>query len=181
MKKILKPLSLILLLAIELSNYAVAQSGINTYYKTGEMAVPVKNTPVYEGSKNNQVAVLEIDFPEVAATFSKMYHTAQSPLWFKDGKYLHVYFQQDGSKVRAALTLKGGLVYAITYLNTSHLPEKIGEAIFDAYSSYSVSHAKQIKTTNSTVYHVLLENNSGFITILADDDEVIEIKRMRKL
>ena len=125
MKKILKPLTLILFLSVELVIPAMANPYIKSYTKTGKIFPIVKVTPVYEGNKNNQVAVLETDFPEAATTFSKMYCSAQSPVWFKDEKSLQVYFQQGGNKARAVLTLKGNLIYAITDLNVSLIPEKI--------------------------------------------------------
>jgi hypothetical protein len=181
MKKILKPLILILFLSIELVNAAVANPGINIHDKIGEVSPVVKITPVYEGNKNNQVAVLETDFPEAATAFSKMYCAAQSSVWFKDRQSLQVYFEYGGNRVRAALTLKGDLIYAITDLTPSVIPEIISGAIRHAYPFYFVADVKQIKTENITVYRVILENNTGFITLQADEEEVIEIERMQKL
>ncbi len=181
MKKILKPLIVILFLSGELANPAVANPGITTPGRSGEVFLIVKSTPVYEGSKNNQVAILETDFPKVATAFSKLYRSAQSPVWFKDGKSLHVYFQYEGNKVWAAFTLKGGLIYAITDLTASSLPEIIKETVSDKYPSYIVADMKQIRTADITVYRVVLESSDEFIMIQADEEEIIEIERLWKL
>lgn len=181
MKKILKPLCLILFLFFEFSPPASAHQGIIINDKIREVLLPEKSTPVYEGNRNNQVAVLEIDFPKAATTFSKMYSVAQSPVWFKNGKRLNVYFQHEGNRVQALLTKKGRLVYAVTYLNVSAMPERISKRIQDAYSSYSVFNVQQIRTADFTVYRVTLENCNGFVVVQADEEEIIEIRKILKV
>jgi len=181
MKKILKPLSLILFLSLVLANSAVANTG-SSLADDAEAVLPVIiSTPVYEGNKNNQVAVLETDFPKAAFAFSKMYAGAESPVWFKHGKTLYVYFKNGGKRTSAVLSLKGNFIYAITDLDASALPEKITETVLDAYTSYSVVHAWEIKVSDFTVHKVLLENCNRYIIVQAEGEELIEIERMQKV
>ena len=181
MKKILKPVSLDLLVSFFVCGATFANGGAASIDKPGNVLIVVKATPVYKDNKNNQVAVLETDFPNVAANFSKLYSSAQSPLWFKNSKTLDVYFKNGNGSVFAAFSFNGDFKFAITDLNKNGLPPKMAEQIQYTYPSYSIEIVKEIKTKDITVYRVTLENSKGFITIQADEEGLIEIERLQKI
>ncbi len=180
MKPNLKTVNLILLLFIALISPAIAKPASKIQGDAGKISTIVNGTPVYEGNINNQIAILETDFPKVAAAFSKMYCSAQSQVWFKSDKALHVSFKIGGNKIRAVLTLKGNLIYAIADLNTQAMPELISKAIQHKYPFFFVADVKQIAMADMIVYRVILESNNAFITVQADEEGVLEIKKMRK-
>jgi len=115
MKKILKPVSLDLLVSFFVCGATFANGGAASIDKPGSVLIVVKATPVYKDNKNNQVAVLETDFPNVAANFSKLYSSAQSPLWFKNSKTLDVYFKNGNGSVFAAFSFNGDFRFAIFF------------------------------------------------------------------
>lgn len=143
--------------------------------------VSLKNTPIYEGEIGRQVAILEIDYPEIAAGFSTVFPAASNPLWLKEGNSLYVYFLNMDKKVTAVFSDKGRMSYSIAVLNLADIPEFFIHKIKKEYPFFSFFSGKQIQAGGYTAYELIIENGNEFIALsTTDENEIVVTGRMRK-
>lgn len=143
--------------------------------------VSEKGTPVYEGNKDHQVAILEVDYQQISVNFSKTFPSAKQQLWLKEGSHLFVYFLSEGNKVSAVFTVKGKMNYAVSVIGMADVPENILAHIKNDYPLFSFLHANKIQAGGYTAYELMLENCCEFITISStDDEEIVLTKKMLK-
>jgi len=130
-------------------------------------------TPVYEGSTSRQVAILEKDYPKVAANFSIDFPKATNQLWIKAGRSLYVYFIQDDAKVTAIYTAKGQINYTVSTISETGVPETLLLKIKNDYPHFTFIGAKKAMSGGYASYELLFENCHEYLQICSTDDNEI--------
>jgi uncharacterized protein YxeA len=123
---------------------------------------------------------ITLSYPKTAKRFSRNFPSATDLRWIKEGNVLFAYFFNSGHKSYAVFTLRGSMIYAVTYLESTDLPPGILKKISNDYSAYSIFNLKQIMICGYSLYRVIMENNSEFIHVQTDGTEIEEIERLNK-
>lgn len=159
-------------------------AGVSSMYlheKDADETAVEKRTPVYEGDIDHQVGILEEDYPELAARFAKDYPDASGQLWIKENRSLFVYFINNGFKVSAVYTSKGSMLYAVSLIDSTAVPDQMWQQIKKDYPSFLFFNARKIEAGGSIMYELVFENNEAYIVLsTTDNNEIVLTNKLRK-
>lgn len=123
--------------------------------------------------------LVEEVFPKAMRKFYTIFPKATHPLWVKEHHVLFVRFLNNDSPAFAAFSFNGEMNYAISSIAVSKIPETIAGTVKNRYPLYSIINAREIITNDDTLYELVLQNTNGYIVVQANDNEIIETKRLR--
>lgn len=95
------------------------------------------------------------------------------------GKNLFLSFKSEKGDITSVYSTKGKMRYSITSLGTT-LPIAVREVIREEYPGYTVFYGRHIKTKTEAVYHIILENQSGYRILNLINGETEEVKSIKK-
>lgn len=117
----------------------------------------------------------------LVATLLARFPKAQGMVWRVHDSMYHVSFAVEGIKTRAVYSADGIFSYGIAYYAASQVPASFTSPILQRYHGWQIHHATEVITGNGSVFDVVLENKTSFLTIqLADDGTMEELRRIRK-
>jgi hypothetical protein len=106
---------------------------------------------------------------------------AENVRWLVQDSICEFYFTINDIKTRAVYNNDGVFAYAVTNYPANSLPKHVSKLVKAHYKNYKVFTALEIKSPESKVFQVILENEQCFLTVqLLDNDEFETIKTVVK-
>ena len=118
--------------------------------------------------------------PKLIWNFTQIFPTTTNVVWSKLDNNYFVSFEKDGQPSSAVFTNKGALNYTITNCSMEQLPASLKHKMSEKYNGYNLFHASQIVSNGTESYSVVMENTTGFVTLLHSENETEETRRVDK-
>lgn len=118
-------------------------------------------------------------YPAVYKTLLHEFGEVENIKYTAEEKVLYLSFYNNGQKVAAVYSINGHKRYSVTNIGTT-LPKMISDKLKTEYPTYSVFYGKDIRKNNETIYQVIIENNIEYRVINLRDEEIQEIKQIKK-
>jgi hypothetical protein len=128
---------------------------------------------------DDSVNIIKEKYPAVYKNLMREFKNAVNIKFTLDGKVLFISFNNNLYKVFTAYSISGYNRYAVTDIGTA-LPKKIAEKIKIEYPAYTIFFGREIKADNETVYQVIIENRYGYRVIDFINEEMEEVKKIKK-
>jgi hypothetical protein len=125
------------------------------------------------------VNIIKEKYPAVYKNLMHEFKNAVNIKFTLEGKVLFISFNNNLHKVFTAYSTSGYNRYAISDMGTA-LPRRITEKIKIEYPGYTIFFGREIKVDNETVYQVIIENRYGYRVINFLNEEMGEVKKIRK-
>ena len=187
MKMLFKTTLTAIVLMLSMTNFADAQniyaanshnSGPDTEAATVTVVTKTNDEAVTDDNAAS-VAILESNF-KLKERFSALYPTAEKQRWGMVESCYYVSFLSNGRKSRASFTQKGVMTYAITDCTMEQLPTVLRTILCKKYPGYKLLNGIEISAYNEIGYQVVLENETGYITLKSDGEDIEKIQETRK-
>lgn len=111
-----------------------------------------------------------------AAKFPKSYDI----VWRRLNKDYLIKFIEVDLKHQSLFRKNGSLVYDIIYVNENHLPGKIVDLINHAYGDFNITSGVRIERAGQEFWIINLEGIRSYVVARVEDDDLSEVKRIRK-
>lgn len=138
------------------------------------------NTADHSSSAVLNETTLAETHPKLIRKFSQLFPVTGNVAWSKLDDNFYVSFEKDGQTASAVFTEKGALNYLVNTCSLQQLPASLQQKISNKYNGYDLFHASQIFSNGTESYSVVLENATGFVTLLHAEDETEETHRVDK-
>lgn len=135
--------------------------------------------PVAALTKDDSLKKLKENYPLVYENLIKNFTYIQSLKYSMENKVLYLSFTSNGHRVDACFSQSGFLRYSVSYMATA-LPKSVIEKIKTEYPAYTIFYGKSIRVTSETIYQVFIENNFEYRVINFSNEEMEEIKKIKK-
>ena len=139
------------------------------------------NTAATKKAVHNNRFVNETGNAKVSATFNRLFKAAGEVQWIINGQTSEANFITNGRKTKAVFAANGTLTYAITGCSLQQLPAALQTQIQKQYAGYSLLNAVEIMAYDAVAYQVILENETGYVTLKSTAEGVEEINTVTKL
>lgn len=160
-------------------------------YYTSSAQISTKDNLAFvsvPGKKSLEARSVEIGLPMIATPDAKLIakvtrlfpHAVEQKWWIIDNFY-QVSFLDKGRKSRAVFTKGGKFNYAIADCKLDHLPALLQKRIRKDYPAYILIQAIEITAHNTIAHQVILEHETGYVTLKATLHNVEEVDFKNKL
>jgi ABC-type Fe3+-hydroxamate transport system substrate-binding protein len=116
----------------------------------------------------------------VISAFESSFKNAVNPMWYKIGEKFLVKFTESNLPHHACYHKNGALVYNITFGNEGTIPTDVKRLVTDNYYSYNIVAATNVQDNNRNVWVIKLEDQKRLVSVLVENDDVMEVSRLQK-
>jgi hypothetical protein len=113
----------------------------------------------------------------VIDAFGKAFKNAAEPKWFSLDKSFLVKFISNDQKNTALYNKKGYLIYHISYVDESYLPDATKEQIMGAYPKSKILMTLSITQNDHSFWIVNLQHGKNIVLAQVENDELVELDR----
>jgi hypothetical protein len=113
----------------------------------------------------------------VTNAFNKTFKTATEPRWFVYDKNCMVKFIMNEQKNSALYDKQGYLIYHISYIDESYLPDETKEQIISNYPKSKVLNVFCVNQNNRSIFVINLEYGKNIVFTRFEDDKLVEVDR----
>lgn len=117
---------------------------------------------------------------QVDRSFALKFPQSYDIVWRKLNKDYLIKFIEVDLKHQSLFRKNGSLVYDIIYVNEAHLPRKIIDLFNNAYGDFNITNGARIERAGQEFWIVNLEGIRSYVVARIDDDEISEVKKIRK-
>lgn len=117
---------------------------------------------------------------KISASFYRQFPAAEQVQWISNGQTSEAHFVVNGRKTKAVFTPNGCLRYALTTCTPEQLPKQLQQHMQKQYAGFVVLNAVEINAHEAVAYQVILENQTGYVTLKFTADAVEELERITK-
>lgn len=127
----------------------------------------------------DSLSILKAKYPLVYQTLVREFKNIEHLKYKAEADALYLAFNDHSNKTSAVFSLDGRRRYSVTDA-AGCLSKNITTTIKTAYPDYSIFAGKEIKTSDKTIYQVIIENKLEYRVINFSDEEIEELKKIKK-
>lgn len=120
-------------------------------------------------------------YENVQQEFQKIFANAENVRWEKIKKNYLARFSMGDLEKRALLNPKGQLIYKISYGKEKHLPVKLRKDVKRNYVEFLITSATLVEEANRRIWVINLEDDSEYVIIRLENNEIEEVKKYKKI
>jgi hypothetical protein len=113
----------------------------------------------------------------VTNAFNQAFKTATEPRWFVYDKSCMVKFMMNEQKNSALYDKKGYLIYHISTIDESYLPDETKEQITSNYPKSKILNVYCVNQNDRSIFVINLEYGKNIVFTRFEDDKLVEVDR----
>ena len=117
---------------------------------------------------------------QIDRSFAARFPESYDIVWRKLNKDYLIKFIEIDIKHQSLFRKNGSLIYDIMYVNEDHLPDKIARLVNHAYSDFKITNGARIERAGQEFWIVNLEGIRSYVVVRVEDNEINEVKKIRK-
>jgi hypothetical protein len=117
---------------------------------------------------------------QIDRSFAARFPESYDIVWRKLNKDYLIKFIEIDIRHQSLFRKNGSLIYDIMYVNEDHLPKKVVDLVNNAYDDFKISNGARIERAGQEFWIVNLEGIRSYVVVRVEDNEINEVKKIKK-
>jgi hypothetical protein len=117
---------------------------------------------------------------QIDRSFAAKFPESYDIVWRKLNKDYLIKFIEADLKHQSLFRKNGSLIYDIIYVNESHLPKRIVDLVTRGYNDFNITNGARIVRAGQEFWIINLEGIRSYVVVRVEDDDISEVKKIRK-
>jgi hypothetical protein len=117
---------------------------------------------------------------QIDKSFAARFPESYDIVWRRLNKDYLIKFIEVDLKHQSLFRKNGSLIYDIIYVNENHLPKKIVDLVARVYNDLKITNGARVERAGQEFWIINLEGIRSYVVVRVENDEVSEVKKIRK-